>query len=46
MQNKRLGLAISVASDVTPEALELMYDHPLFPSRLDVDTTTPLDTTP
>jgi type II secretory pathway pseudopilin PulG len=44
--NSRLGLAISVAPDVTPYALELMYDHPLFPSRLDVDTTTPLDTTP
>ena len=44
--NSRLGLAISVAPDVTPYALELMYDHPLFPSRLDVDTTTPLTRPP
>ena len=42
--NSRLGLAISVAPDVTPYALELMYDHPLFPSKLIVDTTTPLTT--
>jgi len=41
----RIGLAISVASDV-PEALELMYDHPLFPSQLLIDTTTPLPPTP
>ena len=42
--NSRLGLAVSVAPDVTPYALELMYDHPLFPSKLIVDTTTPLTT--
>jgi hypothetical protein len=40
--NARLGLAISVTPS-TQGALELMYDHPQFPSVLSVDTTTPLD---
>jgi hypothetical protein len=41
--NARLGLAISVVGGVTPGQLELMYDHPLFPSVLSVDTTSPFD---
>ncbi len=39
--NSRLGLAIAVPK-TTAGPLEFMYDHPLFPSRLQVDTTTPL----
>jgi hypothetical protein len=37
--NSRLGLAISVTPS-TPGPLELMYDHPQFPSVLSVDTST------
>ncbi len=41
--NSRLGLAISVAPDVTPSpGLGFMYDHPAFPAHLEIDTTTPL----
>jgi hypothetical protein len=40
--NSRLGLAISVAKDVTPSPLEFMYDHAAFPAHLEIDTTTPL----
>ncbi|HVY96017.1 MAG TPA: prepilin-type N-terminal cleavage/methylation domain-containing protein [Solirubrobacterales bacterium] len=40
----RIGIAISVEPAGTPEgAIEFMYDHPDYPSRLEVDTTTPLE---
>jgi hypothetical protein len=43
----RLGLAISVGDrNDTPAALEFMYDHPSFPARLEVQTTTPCLPTP
>jgi prepilin-type N-terminal cleavage/methylation domain-containing protein len=42
---ERLGLALSVeAAAVSPAAgLEVLYDHPDFASRLEVDTTTPIE---
>lgn len=41
---RRLGVAISVDRALTPaDALPFLYDHPEYPSRLEVDTTTPLD---
>ena len=40
----RLGLAISVERGNTQtEALEFMYDNPTFPSRIEVDTSTPIE---
>ena len=40
----RLGLAFSVERQSTPaDALSFMYDHPLAPSRIEVDTSTPID---
>jgi hypothetical protein len=39
----RLGLAVSGGDrSTTPAALEFMYDHPSYPARLEVETTTPL----
>jgi hypothetical protein len=41
---ERLGVALSVERAKTDgEALAVMYDHPEMPSRLEIDTTTPLD---
>jgi len=41
----RLGVAISVErlKTASVEALSFMYDHPRYPSRLEVDTSTPID---
>ena len=40
----RLGLAFSVERQSTPaDALSFMYDHPQAPSRIEVDTSTPID---
>jgi prepilin-type N-terminal cleavage/methylation domain-containing protein len=40
----RLGVAISVErSQTSTEALSFMYDHPNHPSRLEVETSTPLE---
>jgi prepilin-type N-terminal cleavage/methylation domain-containing protein len=40
----RLGLALSVERSETPDdGLSFMYDHPLYPSRIEVDTSTPID---
>jgi type II secretory pathway pseudopilin PulG len=42
--NDRVGVAIAMEHDGTPaEAVQLEYDDPDFRSRLEVDTTTPLD---
>jgi len=42
--NERLGLALSVDAGTTPaEGLQVMYDHPDYASRLEVDTTTPIE---
>jgi prepilin-type N-terminal cleavage/methylation domain-containing protein len=42
--NERLGLALSVDAGTTPaDGLQIMYDHPDYASRLEVDTTTPIE---
>jgi len=41
---ERLGVALSVDAGTTPaEGIPIMYDHPNFPTRLEVDTTTPFE---
>jgi hypothetical protein len=41
---ERLGLAITVDPAKTDaDAIPIMYDHPNEPSRLEVETTTPID---
>jgi hypothetical protein len=38
---QRLGVALSVDAGTTPaDAIPVMYDHPNYPTRLEVDTTT------
>jgi Tfp pilus assembly protein PilE len=45
-KDRRLGVALSVDRANTPgDAIPVMYDHPNYPSRLEVDTTTPLEST-
>jgi len=40
----RLGLALSVDRANTPaDAIPIMYDHPNYPTRIEVDTNTPID---
>jgi type II secretory pathway pseudopilin PulG len=40
---QRLGIAISVDRAVTPaDAIPILYDHPNYPTRLEVETTTPI----
>jgi type II secretory pathway pseudopilin PulG len=40
----RLGVALSVErSETTGDALGFMYDHPKFPSRIEIDTNTPIE---
>lgn len=40
----RFGVALSVELKNTPaDALQIMYDHPQYPARIEVDTNTPLD---
>jgi len=40
----RLGLALSIERANTPAgAIQIMYDHPQYPARLEVDTNTPLE---
>jgi hypothetical protein len=42
--NRRLGVALSVDRANTPaDAIPIMYDHPNYPTRLEVDTKTPLE---
>ena len=41
---ERLGVALSVERKNTPaDAIQIMYDHPRDPARLEVDTNTPLE---
>jgi len=41
---ERLGLALSVErANTGGDALSFMYDHPTYPARLEVDTSTPLE---
>jgi prepilin-type N-terminal cleavage/methylation domain-containing protein len=43
-KGERLGVALSVERANTPaDAIQIMYDHPLFPARIEVDTNTPLE---
>jgi prepilin-type N-terminal cleavage/methylation domain-containing protein len=40
----RLGVALSVdPGNTDAEAIPIMYDHPNYPTRIEVDTTTPID---
>lgn len=44
LQGQRLGVALSVDAGTTPaDAIPVMYDHPNYPTRLEVDTTTPFE---
>jgi len=40
---ERLGLGLSVERAKSEGALAIMYDHPGLPSRLEIDTNTPID---
>lgn len=43
-KDQRLGVALSVDAGTTPaDAIPVMYDHPNYPTRLEVDTTTPFE---
>lgn len=44
LKNERLGVALSVERNGTPqaEAIPVMYDHPRYPTRIEVETTTPI----
>jgi type II secretory pathway pseudopilin PulG len=40
----RLGVALGVErANTSAEAIQIMYDHPQYPARLEVDTNTPLE---
>jgi type II secretory pathway pseudopilin PulG len=39
----RLGLALSVNGNTSADALGLMYDHPNYRARIEVETPTPID---
>lgn len=44
LKDERLGVALSVDAGTTPaDAIPVMYDHPNYPTRLEVDTTTPFE---
>ena len=44
LAGERLGIALSVERSVTQgDAIPIMYDHPRYPTRLEVDTSTPID---
>jgi prepilin-type N-terminal cleavage/methylation domain-containing protein len=44
LAGQRLGVALSVDAGTTPaDAIPVMYDHPNYPTRLEVDTTTPFE---
>lgn len=41
---QRLGIAISVERAATPaDSIQILYDHPNYPTRIEVDTSTPID---
>jgi hypothetical protein len=43
-KGERLGIALSVDPAVTEaDAIPIMYDHPKYATRIEVDTTTPID---
>lgn len=42
--DRRLGVALAVDRANTPaDAIPIMYDHPNYPTRIEVDTTTPIE---
>lgn len=44
LEDQRLGVALSVDAGTTlADAIPVMYDHPNYPTRLEVDTTTPFE---
>ena len=44
LEGDRLGVALSVDAGTTPaDGIPIMYDHPNYPTRLEVDTTTPFE---
>jgi hypothetical protein len=44
LKDQRLGVALTVDAGTTPaDAIPVMYDHPNYPTRLEVDTTTPFE---
>ena len=46
LKDERLGVALSVERVNTPaDAIPIMYDHPNYATRLEVDTRTPLEST-
>jgi hypothetical protein len=42
-EGDRLGLALSVNGNTSADAISLMYDHPNYRSRVEVETPTPID---
>ncbi|HEY8083223.1 MAG TPA: hypothetical protein VIE64_06665 [Solirubrobacterales bacterium] len=43
-KDDRLGVALSVERSNTPaDAIPIMYDHPNYPTRIEVDTSTPIE---
>jgi type II secretory pathway pseudopilin PulG len=42
-KGNRLGVALSVDSTTGGDAISVLYDHPDYRSRIEVDTTTPLE---
>jgi Tfp pilus assembly protein PilV len=42
-KNYRLGLALGVNGSTSADAISLMYDHPNYRSRIEVETPTPID---
>ncbi|MGC1164987.1 MAG: hypothetical protein WA862_02660 [Solirubrobacterales bacterium] len=43
-KDDRLGVALSVDRAYTPvDAISIMYDHPRYPTRIEVDSSTPLE---
>jgi type II secretory pathway pseudopilin PulG len=43
LKGDRLGLAISVERANTSSAIGIMYDHPSYATRIEVDTSTPIE---
>jgi hypothetical protein len=44
LERDRLGVALSVdPGNTDAEAIPIMYDHPNYPTRIEVDTTTPTE---
>jgi hypothetical protein len=39
----RLGLALGLEAKSTPADLSVLYDHPTYATRIEVDTNTPID---